>query len=332
MKHWLSLVAFPLLASLASAPLTQELEFGVSKGTKLAKEFTMSLEFEKKDVSLTLGGRELPKELQEKIEMSMSFEESIAFEDEYVEIDGARPKELVRRFKKAERNSSEHTVMMGSPPKDKKETQESPLVDHEVAFTWNAKDEQYERAFRGDKADAKWLEKLKEDTDLRKVLPEGSVKVGDTWKLDPKVFDSIFVPGGNLHYKSEHEAQDDKDDDDSNFDLDKNATGEIEAKFEAKREVDGVELAVITVKGHVATHTDKPTKDEVPMKMEASFDVEGEFLWDLEHKHFRSYEMHGPAELTVSGGTEVDVNGQKMEMKLRFELEGELKGSGTFGG
>jgi hypothetical protein len=327
MNRSLSLVLFFLLASAPS----DEIEFGISKGTKLTKEFTMSLELEKKDASLTIGGHEMPKELLDKMEMNMSFGQSIEFEDEYVDMDGARPKELVRHYRKATNSSAEHTLMPGSDPTDKKKERESPLVDHDVAFTWNAKENEYERAFRGEKADAKLLEKLKEDTDLRKLLPEGSVKVGDTWKLDAKVFDNLVTPGGNLHFKDDAEGEDGKDDDDSNFDLEKNATGEIEAKYEEKREVDGVQLAVITLKAHIASHSDKAAKSKVPMKMEITFDVEGEFLWDLEHKHVRSYEMHGPAQVTIHGSSEIEANGKKAELKMRFDLEGEMKAGGTFG-
>jgi hypothetical protein len=324
MKSSLSLVLFCLLASAPS----DEIEFGISKGTKLTKEFTMSLELEKKDASFTVGEREMPKELLDKMEMNMTFGESIEIEDEYVEMDGARPKELIRHYRKATNTSSEHTLMPGSEPTDKKKERESPLADHDVAFTWNAKENEYERAFRGEKADSKLLEKLKEDTDLRKLLPEGSVKVGDTWKLDAKVFDDLVTPGGNLHFKDDAE---DKADDDSDFDLEKNATGEIEAKYAEKREVDGAPIAVITLKAHIASHSDKAGKGDAPMKMEITFDVEGEFLWDLEHKHVRSYEMHGPAEVTIRGSTEIEANGKKAELKMRFDLEGEMKAGGTFG-
>jgi len=319
MKHAVCVVLFLLLPSLASAPSSEELAFGVAKGTKLAKHFTMSIDVEKKSASLTLGGRELPKELQDKIEMTMSFGESIELDDDYVDVDGARPKELVRHYAKATRTSSEHFVMPGAEPKDEHEEKESPLVDHDVAFTWNAKEKEFERAFRGEKADAKLLEKLSEDTDLRQLLPEDGAKVGDTWKLASNAFDHLVVPGGNLRYTAE---------DDSDFDLDKNATGEIEAKYAEKREVDGTPLAVVTLKASIQSHSDKVGKGEMPMKMEISFDLEGEFLWDLEHKHLSSYEMHGPVEITLSGGSEVEVGEKKIEMKLHFELGGEMKAAG----
>ena len=317
MKHALCVVLFFLLPSLASS--SDELAFGVAKGTKLTKQFTMSMDVEKKNASLTFGGRDLPKEMQDKIEMTMSFGESVELDDEYVDMDGARPKELVRHYSKATRTSTEHFVMPGAEPNDKSEEQASPLVDHDVVFTWNAQQKDYDRAFRGEKADAKLLEKLKEDTDLRKLLPDDAVKVGDTWKLDAKAFDQLVVPGGNLRYK---------DDDDSDLDFDKNASGELEAKYEEKREVDGVQVAVVTVKGELKSHSDKVGKDEVPMKMEIAFDLEGEFLWDLQHKHLRSYEMHGPAEITLSGASEIDVKGEKFEMKMRFELAGDMKAAG----
>ena len=65
------------------------------------------------------------------------------------------------------------------------------------------------------------------------------------------------------------------------------------------------------------------------MKMEITFELEGEVLWDLEHKHLRSYELHGPTELKMTGNQPLEVNGQKLEMKMRFELAGEMKANGS---
>ncbi len=319
MKRALGIALFLLLSSLASAPTSDELAFGVAKGTKLAKQFTISIEVEKKNASLTFGGRELPKELQDKIEMTMSFGESVEYDDEYVDMDGARPKELVRHFSKATITGAAHSVTPGAEPKDKKRETESLLVGRDVAFTWNAKENEFERAFRGEKADASLLEKLSEDTDLRKLLPQERAKVGDGWKLDSNAFNPLVVPGGNLHFKP---------DDDSEFDFESNTSGQTEAQFAETREVDGVPLAVVTMKSSIKWHSDKIRKDEMPMKMEISLDLEGEFLWDLEHKHLSSYEMHGPVEMTLDGISEVEVKGRKIEMKMRFELAGEMKAAG----
>ena len=101
MKAILATCAVSLLAPLIHAPASDELALGVSKGTKLTKHFEMSVEFEMKSASLKLGGRELPKELLEKIEMSFAMGEAREIEDEYAEIDGSRAKELVRTFHKA---------------------------------------------------------------------------------------------------------------------------------------------------------------------------------------------------------------------------------------
>jgi len=38
--------------------------------------------------------------------------------------------------------------------------------------------------------------------------------------------------------------------------------------------------------------------------------------------------MHGPVEITLSGGSEVEVGEKKIEMKLHFELAGEMKADG----
>jgi hypothetical protein len=308
------------LASLAIAPSSDELAFSVSKGTKLGKHFEMSVELEKKSASLSIGGHEMPKELLEKIEMSFTMAETNEIEDEYVELDGARPKELVRSYRKATQHATKHIVMVDADPDDEKEDLESPLVDHAVRFTWNPKEEKYEREFRGEKGQAEWLEKLKEDTDFRGLLPDGKVEVGQTWKVDPKELNQLVMPGGDVPFEKK-----DKDDE---LDFDKNISGEAEAKYKGTREVDGEKVGVIALMGKLSTHHE--TENEgAPMKIAIHYELEGELLWDLEKKHMRSYELHGPAEFTMSGTQEVEGNGQKLEMKMRFELAGEMKATGS---
>lgn len=321
MKAILATCAVSILASLTHAPASDEIAFGVSKGTKLAKHFEMSVDFQLKAASLKLGGHDLPKELMDQIEMSFSLGETREIEDEYVEIDGARAKEFARTFQKATQHSSRYMLMMDGNPQDEKEDVDSAIVDHTVVFTWNAKEEKYEPAFRGQKGQAEWLGELKADTDFLRILPEGKVAVGDSWKIEPKDFNQLVMPGGDLPF--------DKKDKDDDLDLDENLSGEAEATYKGTREVDGVKVGIIALTAKLSTHQVSEEADGPPMKMEISFELEGELLWDLEKKHMHSSDLHGPVELTMTGSQEIEANGQKMEMKMRFELSGEMKAKGS---
>jgi hypothetical protein len=317
MKSTLAVLAALSLPSVAWAPAAQELVFRVAKGTTLTKTFSTALDVEKKSISMSVDGRELPKEIAAKFEMSFALGESFEIQDEYVDVDGARPKELVRTFRKATRTQKSHASAFGSEPKDENSETESPLVDHVVVFTWNAKEKSFEKKLRGEGGDPKWVARLAEDTDLRRILPDGPVDVGEAWKIDPEVFEAISFPDRGMPFQQKK--------DDQHFDFGKNVTGDIEAKYEGTREVDGQKLGVITVKARVKSHDDA-SEDEKP-SFEVSLDLEGEYLWDIEAKHLFSFELHGPVELSMKMVKEIEAKGQKLELTMNFTLGGEMQSS-----
>jgi hypothetical protein len=296
----------------------------VHKGTKLVKHFELSIECEKRAVSATLADLELPSELLDKMEMSLSMHESRAVEDEYVETAGTQPKVLLRSFQTATRHTKSHRMVIGAEPvigkepKDERDDLESPLVDHAVAFTWNENERKYDLAYQGKSGEAKWLESLVEDTDLRTLLPEDKVAIGDTWKLDPEHFKTVLMPGGKLAFEKR-----------GNVEFDKNLGGEATARYDGTRVVDGRKLGIIILNARLSMHDDCDVGGEQPMERKISLVLDGELLWDVGQKHFASYELRGPMEITLTGGkATVGRDGRKLELKVRIELAGELSASG----
>ena len=87
MKLFLAALAFALVP-----PQADSLTLTVAKGTKLTISNSSSFEAELKNASIKVGGRELPPEVVEKFEMTMSQSSEEVVEDEYVAVEGTRAK------------------------------------------------------------------------------------------------------------------------------------------------------------------------------------------------------------------------------------------------
>jgi len=312
MKIALAALAFALVP-----PQADSLTLAVAKGTKLTISNSVSLEAELKDASIKVGGREVPPEVTEKFEMSMSQSSDEVVEDEYVAVEGARPTELVRKYLKASKHETQHMLFPGAKPIEEDKTEESPLVDHAVAFTWDEKAEKYERAFRGDEGESSWLERLEARMDFAQLLPPGKVEVGDTWKLDEKAFGAVTSPGGSLSYPKK--SKDDEDPEER---------GTLEARYDGKREVEGREYAVIHLHADVSAVREPKESDATPMRAEIHLDLEGDYLWDCERGRLSSFELEGPVRVTFSATQEIAAKDQKLEMEMKFELAGTCKVAG----
>ncbi len=300
-------------------PQADSLTLTVAKGSKLTISSSMSIEAELKHASITVGGREVPPEVMEKFEMSMSQSSEEVVEDEYVAVEGTRATELVRKYVKAKKHETQHTIFPGAKPVEEDKTEESPLVDHAVAFTWDEKAEKYERAFRGGEGESAWLEKLEAQMDFAQLLPPGKVEVGDTWKLDEKAFSAVTSPGGSLSYPRKSKHDDDEFEDEH---------GTLEARYDGKREVEGREFAVIHLHADVGSAREPKDSDEMPMRGEIHLDLEGEYLWDCGHGRLSSFALEGEARMTFSASKEIEAKDQKLQMEMKFDLAGPCKVAG----
>jgi hypothetical protein len=311
------------LAALALAlvqPRSDSLSLTLAKGAKLTKGFSLALELELDEFGLRVGDREAPPELLEQAEMTTSFGQECEVEDEYVSVEGARTTELVRHYSKASQSNKSHFTFPGAPSQEKDDNVDSPLVDHSVAFTWDEKEESYTRAFRGKEGEKACLEKLEQGMEYEHLLPPSAVDVGETWKIDPKWFEEITMPGGSLSFPGK------KDDDDL---FDDEMKGTLEARYDGKREVEGHEFAVIHLGASLGANGES-NSGEIPMKIEFGFELEGDYLWDLEHGRLSSFELAGPARLQMTGTKELEAKGQKLTMEMKILLKGECKLAGKF--
>ena len=312
-----------LLAALAFAfvpPQADSLTLKFEQGAKLTKTLSMSMDLELDEVGMSIGDRDVPDEVLEKIEMTISVGQELQAEDEYAALEGKRVKELVRRYTKASQTQKLHFEFPGAPTKDQDETVESPLVDKHVAFTWDEKGEKYASAFRAEEGEQAWLERLQEAMDFEQLLPAEEVEEGATWKVDVKDFDAITLPGGSLSFPAKEKIGGNPFEDGSK--------GEVEARYDGKREVDGRKLSVIHLRAQLKMSKEADASAAMPMDLSFTLELEGDYLWDQERGRLQSYELEGPASMELSYSKELDVRGQKLPLVLELTLTGEFKLAG----
>lgn len=320
MKLLLTLAACAALTPVVS----EKLAFGPKEGTKLEREFEFHMEFSKKSMTMTMGGHELPKELGEQATMEFAFKQQIEVEDELRKLGDGRPALLARHFTKLTDENSSTVQMVGmEEPKEESKSKESKLEGKHVLFRWDDDKDEYAKEWEGEKGDDELLEGLKEDMDLRQLLPEKAVAEGDTWAVDLKEFGALFGPGGDLGFED-----DDKDDDD---DFEKNLKGAVKCTFKGVEEVEGRKLARITAVCKASSFMDKDEDGGSKMRMELEFDLEGEFSWDVEGRCFTGYELGGETTGVLTLKQEIDIGGgQTHELDMHVELAGKVGMKGVF--
>src|SRR5262245_27647905 len=201
----LSLGTALALASFESGP--DEVRYAPEKGLKVTRTCEKGSEFELESESATIAGQG---PVQGNRSGSLSLEEKIVVSDEFVAVGSGRPEKLARTFD--ELHKQQTGSMTGSDGKVMEQTQKSTcdLEGKRVVFTWNADDERFEvRAAADQKLDAKLLDGLDEDMDLRAFLQDKPVAKGDSWDVEPAAFHAMLWPGGRLPF---HDADKDEPD------------------------------------------------------------------------------------------------------------------------
>ncbi len=336
MKNTLSIALGASLLLFSFTVPGDQIRFGVKEKTKLSKVFEDKGSFHSVGMSVTVDGNDVGGEMPD---MKLTFEESSKFEvtDEYVGIKSGKPTKLKRTFDKLSGKFSQNAEMPDDGEghggkKEENKDRASELEGKTVVFTLGEGDE-YKAEFEDGKGDAKLLEHLSVDMDLRGLLPEDEVAEGKSWEISAKAFhDAVGNPGGDLKLKAEG------DDEDSDFDeqFSDNIKGKAKGTFKGTREVDGHKCAVIALEAELKTEAKKDKSGEGGhngvMTLELEFSIEGELVWDTEEGHFRSCEVTNKIKLAMKNSMSMEFNGEKHEMEQVTEFEGEGEFKATIGG
>jgi hypothetical protein len=320
----LSLGAALTFASFASGP--DEVRYAPEKGIKVTRTCETSSEFELVSESVTVDGEE-HLDPAKKSSGSLSIEEKIVVSDELVAVGSGRPEKLARTFDELHQQQT----MSGSGPDGKvmEQTQKltCDLAGKRVVFTWKSDDKRFDvRAAADQKLDAKLLDGLDEDMDLRAFLPDKPVAKGDSWDVKPAAFRAVLWPGGRLPF---HDA--DKDEPDEiervlNAAFYASLGGDAKVTYAGQREEVGVKVFVLHVKADLSRTGECVTSSEytnehggapgAKVKGEFTTQAEGDLLWSVEHAHLISLTLEGKAALTQ--GVSYEMGGQSVVQVRKF--------------
>ena len=320
----LSLGTALALTSFASGP--DEVRYAPEKGLKVTRTCETSGEFELESESVTFDGEERL-DPRKKSSGSLSIEEKFVVSDELVAVGSGRPEKLARTFD--ELHQQQKFSATGPDGEVMEQTQKltCDLEGKRVVFTWNADGGRFDvQAAADQKLDAKLLDGLDEDMDLRAFLPDKPVAKGDSWDVEPAAFHAVLWPGGRLRY---HDADKDKPDADElklNAALYASLDGDASVTYAGQREEDGVKVFVLHVKADLSRTGEVVPSSEytsehggapgAKMKGEFTTQAEGDLLWSVEHAHLISLTLEGKAAITQ--GVSYERGGQSVEQVRKF--------------
>jgi len=351
MKKLLLVIAPLLLVPLLPAlrPNVAKLRFAPAEGTTLTRTLNNVSEFSLQDFSMTINGNDSP--MKPEMEMTMNQDQTVVISDTYAKMADGKPAKLVRKFDSIEGTMamSMKVDMMGQVQEneDSKDLS-SGLAGKKVTYTWDGEKSEYALAFDPKEDNDELLAGLKEDMDLRVLLPQGEVKEGETWKVDVKQLGSVIAPGGDLKIKPKDDAGEESPmgmgdmggAGNTNEWFDGEMEGEANATFDGMREVEGKSFAVIKLEVKVKGKKDltesakegmeKAAQEGMQMEMEkveVSFEYEGngELLWDTTANHVHSFEFTGPVKALLDIEMGLEMQGQSMTIGQGMELAGTTK-------
>jgi len=315
----LSLGTALALASFASGP--DEVRYAPEKGLKVKRTCVTSGEFELESESVTFDGEERL-DPRKKSSGSLSIEERFVVSDELVAVGSGRPVKLARTFDELHQQQTASETRFDGEVTKQTQKLTCDLVGKRVVFTWNADDARFDvQAAADQKLDAKLLDGLDEDMDLRAFLPDKPVAKGDSWHVKPAAFHAVLWPGGRLPYHDADKNEPDADELVLNAALYASLDGDASMTYAGQRKEDGVKVFVLHVKADLSRTGEFVPSGEhatpgAKVKISFTTQAEGDLLWSVEHAHLISLTLEGQA--TVTQGISYSVGGQSVEQARKF--------------
>jgi hypothetical protein len=338
-----ALLTFPLFAfKLPGA----RVRFAPAPGTSAVKTFEYKGEFSLDNMSVTLNGQDAP--TMPEMDMTMTSHQKVVVTDDYVALREDAPKKLRRRFDEISNTMamSMKMEMMGqSQSSDNNVNAKSDLAGKRVVFTWDEDAKEYKKAFDPAEDNAKLLEGLKEDMDLRVLLPGGEVGEGDEWDIDVKQIGLVLAPGGNLSLVPEESGKGKMGMGDMSGmgnlsdwlgDL---IEGSANGRLVSVAKKNDAQIATIKVNFKINGSKDMtemvsqamqnaelpPGAGEIKvehMDLDFRMEGEGELIWNLTAGHMQTFELSGPMRVNIDMGMKMSVQGQEMTIGQAMEMSG----------
>jgi hypothetical protein len=344
-NRWPLLAALLLPALLSSHLPGDRIRFAPSEGSSAKKTFVNKVEFTLDHLSLSINGSAPP--APPEMEMTITSDQKVVVQDEYVANRDGAPKKLVRTFEDlgSSTSMSMKMEMMGQTQNQDQDIKgESELEGKKVVFNWDEDKGEYVKAFDGAEGKEALLKELEEDMDLRVLLPKTEVKEGEQWDIEVEGFASVLAPGGNLSIlPKEMDAEQmgmGMPGMGSMTDwLRGSLEGTAKGTFVGMEEKGGAKLARIKIEAKINVAKDMTEMIEEMMKkaklppeaQNFSFDhmdidykleADGELVWDLAAGRARSFTLSGPSHANMDMTMKIDAGGQSMNIDYGMELSG----------
>lgn len=180
----------------AAAPRS-ELEGGLRYAAEgaLRRSFGEDTRFELESLVERASGEELP---ADEVEFTGSLERRVELVDTLGALEDGRPEQLTRRFEETSKRFEVELALQGFEELYDAEL-ESALAGETVRLAWDD-DEQAFVASSETGLEAHQLERLREDCDLRALLPEqgGEAEEGAEWTVPAERLRDLLAPAGRL--------------------------------------------------------------------------------------------------------------------------------------
>jgi len=326
----------------------EAIAFHPEAGSTVTKSFTTGGEYELDDLSLIVNGEDMGGMLGQ-FEMSMKALNKVEVTDAYKAVADGRPTELLRTFDAL--SGSMHMDISAAGASNMPDMESSsPLEGKTVAFKWNPEKSEYERSFHESEGEAKLLEELEEDMDLRIFLPDAEVAADATWTVELDKILCLVMPGGNLSL-APHDMPDDGSLDKfkeifGNFgeEFGELLEGECKCTFKGARDENGVRVAEIAIALDAAATVDLTemlnkviqaaieesgagemvqfTLDTADLNLD--FEGEGTLLWNLKAGRMQSFQLAGDATIEMDLAVGVEAQGQSQNVDASLKLTGTM--------
>ena len=348
-KRLLLATALGPVIGLAAPPRDQTPRFAPESGSSAIKTFRMEGSFDLDELSVVLDGQDLGGMLGELV-LSAESNSTIVVSDGYLELEDGRPARLERTFETLEASFSlSLATAMGDEHQGMGSA--SPLEGATVVFVFDPDEGEYLVEYLSGEGDEDLLEGLEEDMDLRFLLPEGEVSVGDTWEVDVSEFIALVMVGGDLGFAPEDLESGDFE----NFGFveevleetlhdtlaevfegtctctfagvgeDESHLAEIEIELEVSSAVDLVELLTEIVEAIAGAQGEETLFELEVADLDVDLESEGTLLWNLEAGRFESLELGAEGDigvdLQVSWETEQGDHSGEASLELTVSLE-----------
>lgn len=325
----MKLAALVLSCTIVAAPL--ELEWKVAAKSELERTFELDTRLELESRVLTIDGEAADDEDASALEIRSHATETYVFVDSIVRVARGRPAELVRRFEKLAQ-SDETRVEDGADGETTVTEFDSALEGRSVRFTWDEETGEYERELvrtEGEPegaADAELVAGLVEDLDLRGILPESAVDIGEAWEFDVRALDRMLRPGGDLQLLgSDGEGEDEDFDRHVDEAIDATLKGKATARLASLREVEGRNCAVLSIEGETTANGEFEDDDLGGVTIELASRATGEIVWDLAAGHVVSAELAADVRTRFVRKVEFDFEGETVRVEDDMTFSGTTK-------